>query len=120
MDNQKLTAALGLKADATEFEIQAALDTLRTEREEAAKLQEELKQTREARIKLLLDGAMSAGKIKPEQRGLYEANAAQDHELTAQIIDALPVAAAPVKPSTILRGGSPATGTADCWWWPDP
>ena len=66
MDNQKLTAALGLKADATEFEIQAALETLRTEREEAAKLQEELKKTREARIKLLLGGAVSAGKIKPE------------------------------------------------------
>jgi hypothetical protein len=103
---EQLLQKLGLKADATDEEILAAVDLANEAKlhadqaatdkatAEAAKSQAEtaLANERKARIGLLLDGALAAGKVTAADRGRWEADLEADFEAkVTELANAKPV-----------------------------
>ncbi len=93
MDKLKLIALLGLDANATDEQIEAAIKENRIAASEKAKLEATLekstKEAKEAKVKALLDQAEKEKKIKPEQRASFEALANADFDNAKKVIEAL-------------------------------
>ena len=106
MDLKLMAVKLGLPESATEEEVQAKLDELKAQADEAKKLKEQLTAQqaaeKKARIKALLDQAEKEHKINAATRANYEALAEKDFEQVKAIIENLP--ALTQAPSAQLKG----------------
>lgn len=89
-DKMKLTAksiqVLGLKENATEDEINAAITRFESMESENNRLKQEVKASNEARVKALLDPAVADGRITAKEREEWEALANSNFELAAKSI----------------------------------
>lgn len=90
MDRNKIIAAAGLAADATDEAIEAAIKDLKTKATASDGLQSQLKAAQEAKVKTLIASAVAAKKIKADQVQTYENLATANYDATEAAINALP------------------------------
>tara|TARA_R100001369_G_scaffold58031_4_gene84853 strand:- start:1057 stop:2235 length:1179 start_codon:yes stop_codon:yes gene_type:complete len=110
MDKKVLAVKLGLPEDATEAQINAALDKQREQANTAATLQAKLdgqsKEAKEAKIKALLDKGEKEKKFTGDMRAHYQAFAEANYEGAEKAIEALePVAKIDTKKDPKNPGG---------------
>ena len=122
MDSKLLAAKLGLPSEATEAQINAALDAQKTKADTAEGLQSQLEaqeeETATARVKALLDQAELDKKITPQVRASYEALAKTDYAQVETIVKALtPIAKIEVNGKAKGNAGASAEMTAEQKEW---
>lgn len=109
MDRKILIKKLKLSADATDEQIEAAMDALensQSDTEQKLKDAEKQLETEQAtKIELMVDTAISQKKITADQKASYIALAKSNYDETKKVLDAMK---APVKPMELLHKGKQA------------
>lgn len=89
MERTKLISMLKLPADATDAQIEAALSSLQAKAETATGLEAKAKETLEANVTTLVDGAISEKKITADLKEHYTKLATADFDATKKIIEGM-------------------------------
>lgn len=93
MENRdEIIAKLKLAKDATDAQIEAAIDNLTVQAEKAEQDENTIAQREAAAITALLDAAIVAKKITADQKEHFEALAKKDYDATKALIDSMPAA----------------------------
>ena len=90
MDRNKIIAAAGLAADASDEAIESAIKDLRTKATASDGLQAELNEAQKNKVKTLVANAVAAKKIKADQVETYESLATANYAAAEAAINALP------------------------------
>lgn len=96
---KEIALALGLAEDATEAEIKAAIEKQKADKKTA---EDALKVSNTAKAKALVATALNAGKITQTEVEGYEAQAENNYDFVASVLNKLPVIK---KPSEIINQG---------------
>lgn len=90
MENRKeIIAKLKLAEDATDAQIEAAIDQLNVQAQKAKDEEDTLAQREAAAITALLDAAIVAKKITADQKPHFEALAKKDYDATKSLLDSM-------------------------------
>lgn len=93
MENRKeIISKLKLAEDATDAQIEAAIDNLTVQAQKAEQDENTIAQREAAAITALLDAAIVGKKITADQKSHFEALAKKDYDSTKALIDTMPVA----------------------------
>lgn len=90
MDRNKIIAAAGLAADASDEAIESAIKDLRTKATASDNLKSQLDEAQKQKVKNLVANAVAAKKIKADQIKTYEDLATANYEAAETAINALP------------------------------
>lgn len=99
MENSKLAISIGLPHDASETEIQEKIAEINAKAASVEDLKAQVDKQKQAQVKMLIDGAITDGKITEAQRQLYTGNAMKDFETTEQMLAGM---SAVVKPNDLI------------------
>lgn len=94
MDRNKMIAAVGLSADATDEQIENAIKDLKAQAGVSNTLKAQLDEAYKNKVKDLVADAVNAKKIKADQVATYEALATADYEATEKVLKELPAVTA--------------------------
>lgn len=91
-NRDEIIAKLKLAKDATDAQIEAAIDNLSVQAQKAEQDEQAIAQREAAAVTALLDAAIVAKKITADQKEHFEALAKKDYDATKALIDSMPVA----------------------------
>lgn len=102
MKKEELISALGLDADATEEQINAALKEAKEKAERLDSLEADAEKNAKNRAEKLVARAIREKKIQADQADMYTRLAAADYDTTEEILESIE---APSKPTAGMKGG---------------
>lgn len=107
MNRDKIIAAVGLAADASDEQIETAIKNLKAKAGVSDQLKNKLDEAQKQKVKNLVADAVAKKKITADQVSQYEKLATADYEATEQVLEAMPEVKALSGEITEPQNGTP-------------
>lgn len=114
MDRDKLISKLGLSADATDEQIEAALDAAQAKAETADTLAAQAEQSRDAQAEALVNENFAKKKFTADAKAHWKSLAIADYAGTKAVLDSMPAVDKP-QPGAEAHGGTGMEASHKGW-----